>query len=137
MKEDDIKNNMKDPLINDEEDSYGRSENADDINEKIKVNVNSNQQLLNARKEMIQDFKKISSQVNVLSRSVMIELQNQGKHVDKLENEAIKINENTKNVKNETDETNDINEKNIRKTIWIIIVLVIVVFVLVGILRML
>ena len=137
MKEDDKKNNIKDPLINDEEDSYGRSENADGIDEKITVNANTLGQYLNTRKEMIQDFKKISSQVNDLSKTVMIELQNQGKHVDKLENEAVKINENTKNVKKEADETNDINEKNIRKTIWIIIVLVIVVFVLVGIFRML
>ena len=137
MKEDDKKNNIKDPLINDDEDSYGRSENADGIDEKITVNANTMGQYLNTRKEMIQDFKKISSQVNDLSKSVMIELQNQGKHVDKLENEAVKINENTKNVKNETDETNDINEKNIRKTIWIIIVVVIVVFILVHIFRML
>ena len=137
MKEDDKKNNIKDPLINDDEDSYGRSENADGIDEKITVNANTMGQYLNTRKEMIQDFKKISSQVNDLSKSVMIELQNQGKHVDKLENEAVKINENTKNVKKEADETNDINEKNIRKTIWIIVVLVIVVFVLVGIFRML
>ena len=137
MAEDDKNNNIKDPLINDEEDSYGRSENVDGIDEKITVNANTMGQYLNTRKEMIQDFKKISSQVNDLSKSVMIELQNQGKHVDKLENEAIKINENSKNVKKEADETNEINEKNIRKTIWIIVVLVIVVFVLVGIFRML
>ena len=137
MEEDDKKNNKKDPLIIDEEDSYGKSEDADGIGEKITVNANTMGNYLNTRKEMIQDFKKISSQVNDLSKSVMIELQNQGKHVDKLQDQATKINENAKNVKNETDETNDINEKNIRKTIWIIVVLVIVVFVLVAIFRML
>ena len=136
-KEDNKKNNIKDPLINDEEDSYGKSENADVIDEKITINVNSMDHVLNTRKEMIQDFKKISSQVNDLSKSVMIELQNQGKHVNKLEEQATHINENAKNVKNETDETNDINEKNIRKSIWIIVVLVVVVLILIGIFRML
>ena len=136
-KEDEKKDDKKKPLIVDEEDSYGRSEDAEGIDEKIKVNANTMGQYLNTRKEMIQDFKKISTQVNDLSKSVMIELQNQGKHVDKLHSQATKINKNAKNVKNETDETNVINEKNIRKSIWIIVVLVVVVLVLIGIFRML
>ena len=86
---------------------------------------------------MIKDFKNISSQVNDLSKSVMIELKKQGEHVTRLEDHANVINQNAKNVKNETNETNDINEKNIRKSIWIIVGLVIILLILIGILRML
>ena len=94
-------------------------------------------QLLSERKEMIQDFKKISTQVNDLSKTVMIELKKQGEKVDILDNQATKINKNAKNVKTETDETKDISEKNIRKSIWIIVGLVVVVFILIGILNLL
>ena len=94
-------------------------------------------QLLSERKEMIQDFKVISSQVNDLSKSVMVELKKQGENVNRLEDQATIINQNAKNVKSETKETNDINEKNIRKSIWVIVGLVVLVLILIGIFRML
>ena len=93
--------------------------------------------LLSERKEMIQDFKVISSQVNDLSKTVMIELKKQGESVNRLEDHATIINKNAKNVKSETKETDDINEKNIRKSIWVIVGLVVIVLILIGILRML
>ena len=142
MKDDKKKNkknkSIKDPLI-EEEDSYGKSEDGNNSFDegKIKINTNNMGQLLSERKEMIQDFKKISTQVNDLSKTVMIELKKQGEKVDILDNQATKINKNAKNVKTETDETKDISEKNIRKSIWIIVGLVVVVFILIGILNLL
>ena len=142
IKEDKKKNkknkSIKDPLI-EEEDSYGKSEDGNNSFDegKIKINTNNMGQLLSERKEMIQDFKKISTQVNDLSKTVMIELKKQGEKVDILDNQATKINKNAKNVKTETDETKDISEKNIRKSIWIIVGLVVVVFILIGILNLL
>ena len=126
------------PLI-EEEDSYGKSEKSNNSFDegKITVNVDSMGKLLSERKEMIQDFKVISSQVNDLSKTVMIELKKQGESVNRLEDHATIINKNAKNVKSETKETDDINEKNIRKSIWVIVGLVVIVLILIGILRML
>ena len=126
------------PLI-EEEDSYGKSEKSNNSFDegKITVNVDSMGKLLSERKEMIQDFKVISSQVNDLSKTVMIELKKQGESVNRLEDQAQIINKNAKNVKSETKETDDINEKNIRKSIWVIVGLVVIVLILIGILRML
>ena len=135
-KNDDKKNNKKAPLIEEEEDSYGKSEHSFD-EKKLTVNTNSMGQLLSERKEMIQDFKIISSQVNDLSKSIKIELTKQGQSVNRLEDHANIINKNAKNVKNETNETNDINEKNIRKSIWVIVGLVVVLLILIVIFRML
>ena len=135
-KDDDKKNNKKAPLIEEDEDSYGKSEHSFD-EKKLTVNTNSMGQLLSERKEMIQDFKIISSQVNDLSKSIKIELTKQGQSVNRLEDHANIINKNAKNVKNETNETNDINEKNIRKSIWVIVGLVVVLLKLIGIFRML
>ena len=127
------------PLIEEEDDSYGKSEKSNNSFDegKLKLNTNSMGQLLNERKEMLQDFKIISSQVNDLSQSVKIELRKQGETINRLEDHATIINKNVKEVKKETNETNEINEKNIRKSIWFIAGLVIVVLVLIGILRML
>ena len=135
-KDDDKKNNKKAPLIEEDEDSYGKSEHSFD-EKKLTVNTNSMGQLLSERKEMIQDFKIISSQVNDLSKSIKIELAKQGQSVNRLEDHANIINKNAKNVKNETNETNDINEKNIRKSIWVIVGLVVVLLILIVIFRML
>ena len=130
---------MKETPLIEEEDSYGKDEksNTSFDDGKITVNVNSMGQLLSERKEMIQDFKVISSQVNDLSKSVMVELKKQGENVNRLEDQATIINQNVKNVKSETKETNDINEKNIRKSIWVIVGLVVLVLILIGIFRML
>ena len=135
MKENDKKNT---PLI-EEEDSYGKSENSnnDFDEEKLKVNKNPIGQSLSDRQEMIQDFKKISSQVNDLSKTVMIELKKQGENVTRLEDQAKIINKNAKEVKNETNETNEINERNIRKSIWVILGLVVILIILVIIFRIL
>ena len=131
--------NKKKPLIEEEEDSYGKSEKSHNSFDegKLKVNKDSMGEILSERKEMIQDFKKISTQVNDLSKSVVIELKKQGEHVTRLENHAKKINENVKEVKKETNETNDINERNIKKSIWVILGLVVILVILIGILRML
>ena len=131
--------NINQPLIEEDEDSYGKSEKSNNSFDegKIQVNTNAMGQLLSERKEMIQDFKKISTQVNDLSKSVMIELKKQGESVNRLEDQAKIINKNAKDVKNETNETNDINEKNIRKSIWIIVGLVVILVILIGIFRML
>ena len=134
MKENnDEKENKIDPLI-EEEDSYGKSDKSNNSFDegKITVNTNSMGQLLSQRKEIIQDFKTISSQVNDLSKTIAIELKNQGEQVNRLEEHAKIINKNAKEVKKETNETDDINEKNIRKSIWIIAILVVVVIVLIG-----
>ena len=138
-KNDKDKKNINTPLIEEDEDSYGKSDKSNNSFDegKLTVNTNSMGQLISERKEMIQDFKVISSQVNDLSKSVMIELQKQGETVNRLENQAKKIHENAKNVKNETNETNDINEKNIKKSIWIIVCLVVVLFILIGIFNLL
>ena len=139
MKENnDEKENKIDPLI-EEEDSYGKSDKSNNSFDegKITVNTNSMGQLLSQRKEIIQDFKTISSQVNDLSKTIAIELKNQGEQVNRLEEHAKIINKNAKEVKKETNETDDINEKNIRKSIWIIAILVVVVIVLIGIFRIL
>ena len=119
MKENnDEKENKIDPLI-EEEDSYGKSDKSNNSFDegKITVNTNSMGQLLSQRKEIIQDFKTISSQVNDLSKTIAIELKNQGEQVNRLEEHAKIINKNAKEVKKETNETHDINEKNIRKSI--------------------
>ena len=139
MKENDDNENKKKPLIEEEEDSYGKSEKSNNSFDegKLKVNTDSMGNILSERKEMIQDFKKISTQVNDLSKSVMIELKKQGEHVTRLENHAKHINENVKEVKKETNETNDINERNIKKSIWVILGLVVVLVILIGIFRML
>ena len=131
--------NINQPLIEEDEDSYGKSEKSNNSFDegKIQVNTNAMGQLLSERKEMIQDFKKISTQVNDLSKSVMIELKKQGESVNRLEDQAKIINKNAKDVKNETNETNDINEKNIRKSIWVIVGLVVVLLILIVIFRML
>ena len=139
MKDDEDKKNINTPLIEEDKDSYGRSEKSNNSFDegKLILNTNSMDQLISERKEMIQDFKVISSQVNDLSKTVMIELKKQGETVNHLENQAKMINENAKNVKNETNETNDINEKNIRKSIWIIVGLIVILFILIGIFNML
>ncbi len=136
MNENNKKKNINQPLIEEDEDSYGKSEKSNNSFDegKIKVNTNSMGQLLTERKEMIQDFKIISTQVNDLSKSVMIELKKQGESVNRLEDQAIVINKNVKEVKNETNETNDINEKNIRNSIWVIVGLVVILSLLIGIL---
>ena len=136
MKENDKKNT---PLIEEEEDSYGKSENSNnDFDEKkIKVNKNPMGQLLSERQEMIIDFKKISSQVKDLSSSVNVELKKQGENVTRLEDQAKTINKNVKEVKKETNETNEINERNIRKSIWVILGLVVILIILVIIFRLL
>ena len=136
MKENDKKNT---PLIEEDEDSFGKSENSNnDFDEKkLKVNKNPMGQLLSERQEMIQNFKKVSSQVNDLSKSVKIELKKQGEIVTRLEDQAKTINKNAKEVKNETNETNEINERNIRKSILVILGLVAILVILIIIFRIL
>ena len=136
MKENDKKNT---PLIEEDEDSFGKSENSNnDFDEKkLKVNKNPMGQLLSERQEMIQNFKKVSSQVNDLSKSVKIELKKQSEIVTRLEDQAKTINKNAKEVKNETNETNEINERNIRKSILVILGLVAILVILIIIFRIL
>ena len=127
------------PLIEEDSDSYGKNDNKSqgsfDEN-KLTINAN-NEQLLSNRKEMIQDFKKISAQVSDLSKTVVIELKKQGDFVNRLEDRAKVINENAKNVKNETKETDVINEKNIKKSIWTIIIFVVILAILIILFRIL
>ena len=136
MKENKDKNT---PLIEEEEDSYGKSDKSNNNSfDEGKIQINSNnEQLLKDRKIMIQDFKKISAQVSDLSKTVVIELKKQGEQVNRLEDRAKEINENTKNVKTETKETDELNKKNIRDSIWTIVCLIIVLVVLIIIFRML
>ena len=135
MKENKDKNT---PLIEEEEDSYGKSDKSNNNSfDEGKIQINSNnEQLLKDRKIMIQDFKKISAQVSDLSKTVVIELKKQGEQVNRLEDRAKEINENTKNVKTETKETDELNKKNIRDSIWTIVCLIIVLIVLIIIFRM-
>ena len=127
------------PLIEEDSDSYGKNDNKSqgsfDEN-KLTINAN-NEQLLSNRKEMIQDFKKISAQVSDLSKTVVIELKKQGDFVNRLEDRAKVINENAKNVKNETKETDVINEKNIKKSIWTIVIFVVILAILIILFRIL
>ena len=134
MKENKDKNT---PLIEEEEDSYGKSDKSNNNSfDEGKIQINSNnEQLLKDRKIMIQDFKKISAQVSDLSKTVVIELKKQGEQVNRLEDRAKEINENTKNVKTETKETDELNKKNIRDSIWTIVGLIIVLIVLIIIFR--
>ena len=136
MKENKDKNT---PLIEDDEDSYGKSDKSHNNSfDEGKIQINSsNEQILKERKVMIQDFKKISAQVSDLSKTVVIELKKQGEFVNRLEDKAKEINENTKNVKTETKETDELNKKNIRDSIWTIVCLIIVLVVLIIIFRML
>ena len=135
MKENKDKNT---PLIEEEEDSYGKSDKSNNNSfDEGKIQINSNnERLLKDRKIMIQDFKKISAQVSDLSKTVVIELKKQGEQVNRLEDRAKEINENTKNVKTETKETDELNKKNIRDSIWTIVCLIIVLVVLIIIFRM-
>ena len=124
------------PLIEEEEDSYGKSDKSNNSFDEGKLQLNTNnEQILKDRKEMIQDFKKISAQVSDLSQAVVVELKKQGEHVNRLEDKAKEINENAKNVKNETKETDEINEKNIKNSIWTIIILVVILAILIIIFR--
>ena len=127
------------PLIEEDSDSYGKNDNKSqgsfDEN-KLTINAN-NEQLLSNRKEMLQDFKKISAQVSDLSKTVVIELKKQGDFVNRLEDRAKVINENAKNVKNETKETDVINEKNIKKSIWTIVIFVVISAILIILFRIL
>ena len=125
------------PLIEDDEDSYGKSDKSNNSFDEGKIRINANnEQILNTRKEMIQDFKKISAQVSDLSKTVVIELKKQGEQVNRLENKAQEINENAKNVKSETKETDELNEKNIRNSIWTIVILVVILAILIIIFRL-
>ena len=134
MKENKDKNT---PLIEEEEDSYGKSDKSNNNSfDEGKIQINSNnEQLLKDRKIMIQDFKKISAQVSDLSKTVVIELKKQGEQVNRLEDRAKEINENTKNVKNETNETDEINKKNIKDSIKTIVGLVVILIVLIILFR--
>ena len=124
------------PLIEEDDDSYGKSDKSNNSFDEGKIQVNANnEQLLKDRKEMIQDFKKISAQVSDLSKTVVIELKKQGEKVTRLEDKAKEINENTKNVKNETNETDEINKKNIKDSIKTIVGLVIILIVLIILFR--
>ena len=127
------------PLIEEDSDSYGKNDNKSqgsfDEN-KLTINAN-NEQLLSNRKEMLQDFKKVSAQVSDLSKTVVIELKKQGDFVNRLEDRAKVINENAKNVKNETKETDVINEKNIKKSIWTIVIFVVILAILIILFRIL
>ena len=127
------------PLIEEDSDSYGKNDNKSqgsfDEN-KLTINAN-NEQLLSNRKEMLQDFKKISAQVSDLSKTVVIELKKQGDFVNRLEDRAKVINENAKNVNNETKETDVINEKNIKKSIWTIVIFVVILAILIILFRIL
>ena len=127
------------PLIEEDSDSYGKNDDKSQGSfdeKKLTINAN-NEQLLSNRKEMIQDFKKISAQVSDLSKTVVIELKKQGDFVNRLEDRAKVINENAKNVKNETIETDVINEKNIKKSIWTIIIFVVILAILIILFRIL
>ena len=125
------------PLIEEEDDSYGKSDKSNNSFDEGKIQVNANnEQLLKNRKEMIQDFKKISAQVSDLSKTVVIELKKQGEHVNRLEDKAKEINENAKNVKSEAKETDELNEKNIRNSIWTIVVLVVILAILIILFRL-
>ena len=132
------KNAIKDPLIDEEEDSYGKSDKSNNSFDegKLQVNTNTMGKILSERKEMIQDFKIISSQVNDLSKTVIIELQKQGQNVNKLENKANIINQNAKNVKKETKETEEISKKNYSNLLGCIIlslvILLIILFLIKG-----
>ena len=130
------KKEKNDPLILEDDDSYGRSDKSNNSFDegKIQININ-NEELLKDRKEMIKDFKKVSAQVSDLSKQVVVELQKQGQQVNRLEDKAKQINENAKNVKNETKETNEMNEKNIRKSIWVIVALVVILAILIILFR--
>ena len=132
-------NDKEAPLIEEDSDSYGKNDNKSqgsfDEN-KLTINAN-NEQLLSNRKEMLQDFKKISAQVSDLSKTVVIELKKQGDFVNRLEDRAKVINENAKNVKNETKETDVINEKNIKKSIWTIVIFVVILAILIILFRIL
>ena len=127
------------PLIEEDSDSYGKNDDKSQGSfdeKKLTINAN-NEQLLSNRKEMIQDFKKISAQVSDLSKTVVIELKKQGDFVNRLEDRAKVINENAKNVKNETKETDVINEKNIKKSIWTIVIFVVILTILIILFRIL
>ena len=127
------------PLIEEDSDSYGKNDDKSQGSfdeKKLTINAN-NEQLLSNRKEMIQDFKKISAQVSDLSKTVVIELKKQGDFVNRLEDRAKVINENAKNVKNETKETDVINEKNIKKSIWTIVIFVVILAILIILFRIL
>ena len=81
------------PLIEEEEDSYGKSDKSNNSFDEGKLQLNTNnEQILKDRKEMIQDFKKISAQVSDLSQAVVVELKKQGEHVNRLEDKAKEIN---------------------------------------------
>ena len=127
------------PLIEEDSDSYGKNDNKSqgsfDEN-KLTINAN-NEQLLSNRKEMLQDFKKISAQVSDLSKTVVIELKKQGDFVNRLEDRAKVINENAKNVKNETKETDEKKKKNIKKSIWTIVIFVVILAILIILFRIL
>ena len=88
------------------------------------------EEYLSVRKGILQDAKKISTQIKDLSKDVLIELQKKEEKSDI----SIMIEEEPKNVKTEL---NSIKEKNIRKLIYIIIGLFILVFILFKILQML
>ena len=125
------------PLIEEDSDSYGKNDNKslDSFDEgKLQLNTN-NEQLLNDRKEVIKNFKKISEQVSDLSKSVVVELKKQGNFVNLLEDKAKVINENAKNVKTETKETDEINERNIKKSIWTIVIFVVILALLIILFR--
>ena len=129
--------NKKQPLIEDDEDSYGKSDKSNNSFDEGKLQINrNNEQLLEERKEKIKDFKLISAQVSDLSKTVVLELTKQGEHVNRLENKAEIINQNAKNLKNETKETDEVNEKNIRKSIWTIVILVVILAILIVIFRL-
>ena len=120
------------PLIEEEDDSFGKSDKSNNSFDEGKIQINANnEQILKNRQEMIQDFKKISAQVSDLSKTVVIELKKQGEKVNRLEDKAKEINENAKNVKSETKETDELNEKNIRNSIWTIVVLVVILAILI------
>ena len=125
------------PLIEEDSDSYGKNDNKsqDSFDEgKLQLNTN-NEQLLNDRKEVIKNFKKISEQVSDLSKSVVVELKKQGNFVNLLEDKAKVINDNAKNVKTETKETDEINERNIKKSIWTIVIFVVILALLIILFR--
>ena len=125
------------PLIEEEEDSYGRSDKSNNSFDEGKLQLNTNnEQILKDRKEMIKDFKKISAQVSDLSQAVVVELKKQGEQVNRLEDKAKEINENAKNVKNETKETDELNERNIKNSIWTIIILVVILAILIIIFKL-
>ena len=126
------------PLIDDDNDSYGKSDKSNHSFDEGKLQINANnEQLIEDRKEKLQDFKKISAQVSDLSKVVVVELKKQGEQVNQLEDRAKQINDNAKNVKNETKETDVINEKNIKKSIWTIVIFVVILAILIILFRIL